>query len=71
VYTLLKKRTIVGVGSLTFVKIEIFSEAHVVSIDVLAPAIEKLMQTEKIYENCESWKRRYSLVSIVLAATTS
>lgn len=45
----IKKRTIVGVDSLTFVKVKIFSEAHVVvvSVDVLAPAIEKLMQTGK------------------------
>jgi hypothetical protein len=62
-----------GVDSLAFVKVEIFPEAqcHVVSVDVLAPAIEKLMQAEIFYENCASWKRWHSLVSIVLAATTS
>jgi len=59
VYTLYKKKNErwIGVDSLASVKVEILSEAHVVvvCVDVLAPAIEKLMQ----------------VVSIVLAATTS
>jgi hypothetical protein len=58
---------------LAFVEVEIFSEAHVVviiSVDVLAPTIEKLMQA-KNYENRERGKRQHLLVSIVLATTTS
>ena len=36
------------VGSLTSVKIKIFSKMYVISVDVLAPAIEKLMQAKKL-----------------------
>jgi hypothetical protein len=48
--TLLKKGNLYRVGSLASVEVEIFSEAHVVviSVDVLAPTIEKLMKAKKL-----------------------
>jgi len=44
------KQRWIGVDSLASIKVEILSEAHivVVRIDVLAPAIKKLMQATEI-----------------------